>query len=104
MWVVPSDTGFQDFVVDWQTTTHTFVAANNQYTDYPECDPFLTDSNLTDQNHSWVASGSTWQRFNDNDSLQDTINGYNNLMMRVIITPSTEIESNSIGAIKAMYR
>ncbi|MCP4230719.1 MAG: hypothetical protein GY771_11320 [bacterium] len=104
MWIVPSDNGFQDFTVDWQTTTRTFVTANNQYNDYPNCDPFLTDDNLVDQNHSWVASDSTWQRFKDNDSLQDTTNGYNNLMMRVIITPSTEIESSSLGGIKAMYR
>jgi hypothetical protein len=104
MWIVPSDNGFQDFTVDWRTTTHTFVAANNQYNDFPYCDPFLTDDNLVDQNHSWVASGSTWQRFKDNDALQETTGGYNNLMMRVIITPSSEIESDSLGGIKAMYR
>lgn len=104
MWVVPSDNGFRDFTVDWQTTTHTFVAANNQYNDYPNCDPFLTDDNLTDQNHSWVASGSNWQRFKDNANLQETTGGYNNLMLRMLITPSSEIESNSLGNIKAMYR
>lgn len=104
IWIVPSENGFQDFTVGWQITTHTFLVANNQFNDFPDCDPFLVDNNPTDKNHSWVASGSTWQRFKNNSGLQETLNGYNNLMMRLIITPENSIETGSIGKIKALYR
>jgi hypothetical protein len=74
-----------------------FVAAMEQYYDYPECDCFATDDNLTASGHSWQYVEDSWAYFGGNY-------GYKNIMLRVVVDNVTvRMTPTSLGRIKGLY-
>ena len=89
----------------WQTITmywglpggtRSFVAAREQYYNFPNCDPYVVDTNTTFRGHSWQHYGGRWQ------PLEGT-HGYRNLMLRVVVENMVGVTPTSIGRVKALY-
>jgi hypothetical protein len=100
--VVPTGySGWHEFSVNWTlpSGTYKFMAAQEQFYNYPYCDPFLIDNNPTFRGHSWQYLQGEWSPFN-----QPVIAPYRNLAMRVIVNDSTvNLAPTSIGRVKALY-
>jgi hypothetical protein len=90
--------GWQTILVYWVLPggTRSFAAAREQYYDFPNCDPYVVDSNTTFRGHSWQHYGGRWQ------PLEGTY-GYRNLMLRVIVENMLAVTPTSIGRVKALY-
>lgn len=74
-----------------------FVAAAEQYYDYPAVDPFAVDNNTTFMDHSWSRQGTSWVKF-------PGIVSYRNLMLRVVVNNVTvNVAPSSVGRVKALY-
>jgi len=94
-----SSNAWRDFSVNWTLPagTDAFVAAVEQYYDYPNNDPHVVDNNRVFLRHSWLYEGGTWGP-NTNST------GYYNLMVRVIVNDSTvAVEPASLGAVKSLF-
>jgi hypothetical protein len=76
-----------------------FVAAMNQYYNYPNCDPFAVDDNATFRGHSWVYYDGDWTFLSTN------ADPYRNLMLRVAVDDeqNPEVAPGSWGRLKALY-
>jgi hypothetical protein len=100
--VVPTgSTGWKDFAVGWvlPTGVSRFIAAQEQYYDYPSCEAFLIDNNPTFLGHSWLYEGGTWSLFES-----PSVAPYRNLMIRVIVDSGTiDVAPLSVGRVKALY-
>jgi hypothetical protein len=46
--------------IGWTCPTTGFLAAVEQYNNWPNCDPFALDTNLTFMRHSWTYYGGRW--------------------------------------------
>jgi len=74
-----------------------FVAAAEQYYNYPDVDPFGVDDNAVFHGHSWQYLGGRWQAYAGNG-------GYRNLMLRVVVNNvPVNITPTSVGRVKALY-
>jgi hypothetical protein len=90
-----------EFNVDWTCPSVKFVAAQEQFYNWPTCDPFSVDNNTTFAGHSWEYYGGSWSPF-QNESTPE----YRNLMIRVWIEPGQTfpgVSPSSIGRVKALY-
>ena len=100
MFVRGSGNGFVwcEFAVSWALPggTSAFLAAQEQYYSYPDCDPYCFDNNLVNLGHTWQKSPSTEWTLN-------TSGMYRNLMLRVFVADSQEVAPTSLGRIKALY-
>ena len=85
--------------VNWTCPNSAFVAAEEQYYNYPNCDPFEVDNNMTFLYHSWQYQSNAWQYFTNDPE------PYRNLMIRVIVDTNANpgVAPTSIGRIKALY-
>ncbi|NIT36078.1 MAG: hypothetical protein GTN49_06215 [candidate division Zixibacteria bacterium] len=94
--------GFKKFWVNYYLKTRKFVAAVEQYYDYPDCDPYFCDSNPTFLVHSWQKEpAKPWQPLS---GLQP--HPYRNLMLRVIVHigySEIGVTPTSLGRVKALY-
>jgi hypothetical protein len=94
--------GFKNFWVNYYLKTKKFVAAVEQYYDYPNCDPYFCDSNPTFLVRSWQKErGKPWQPL---AGLQPY--PYRNLMLRVIVRVGYSeigVTPTSLGRVKALY-
>jgi hypothetical protein len=90
--------GWQTILVYWVLPggTRSFVAAREQYYNYPNCDPYTVDDNPTFRGHSWQHYGGRWQ------PLEGT-HGYRNLMLRVVVENMLDVTPTSLGRVKALY-
>jgi hypothetical protein len=74
-----------------------FVAAFEQFYNYPDFDPFALDNNRTFVGHSWQYFGGSW-------ALLNGYGGYRNLMLRVVVDNTTVgVAPTSLGRVKALY-
>lgn len=94
--------GFKEFWVDYFLNTPEFVAAVEQYYDYPNCDPYFCDSNPTFLGHSWQKEGSAaWTELTGIEPYP-----YRNLMLRVMVFldySEIAVTPSSLGRVKALY-
>jgi hypothetical protein len=100
-YVVPTGTiGWKEFSVDWVLPygVTKFVAAQEQYNNYPSCEPYAIDNNPTAVGHPWVLSGGTWTSFYNSETAP-----YRNLMIRVIMASTSGVAPQSLGRVKALY-
>ena len=90
-----------EFDVNWTCPSVKFVAAQEQFYNYPTCDPFSVDNNTVFRGHSWEYYEGSWSPF---ESSTDPI--YRNLMIRVWVEPGQTfpgVAPSSIGRVKALY-
>jgi hypothetical protein len=74
-----------------------FVAAFEQYYDFPNADPFGVDNNPTFEGRSWQYTGASWQALVGSA-------GYRNLMLRVVVNNvAVNLAPTSVGRVKALY-
>lgn len=93
-------TGWKDFDVTYVLPgTKKFMAAWEQFYNYPNCDPFLIDNSPTFTNHSWRYVGGNWQ------AMTSSVDPYRNLMIRMIVDneQNKAVSPSSIGRVKALY-
>jgi hypothetical protein len=77
------------------------LAAQEQFYNYPNCDPFALDNNTTFRGHSWQYYEGSWAPYE-----RSTDPVYRNLMIRVWVEPGQEfhgVAPSSIGRVKALY-
>ncbi len=94
-------TGWHEIPVAWvlPAGVRKFVAAAEQYYDYPNCDPFLIDNNPTFRGHTWHYLAGKWEPF-----YHAPIAPYRNLMLRVVVgKESVAVAPTSLGRVKALY-
>ena len=94
--------GFKTFWVNYYVNTKKFVAAVEQYYNYPNCDPYYCDSNPTFQAHSWQKyPAKPWEPLVGKNPYP-----YRNLMLRVIFRVGYSeigVTPASLGRVKALY-
>jgi hypothetical protein len=91
-----------EFSVDWICPSVKFVAAQEQFYNYPTCDPFSVDNNTTFIGHSWLYQGGSWAPY----QASGVTAPYRNLMIRVWVETGQEfpgVAPSSIGRVKALY-
>jgi hypothetical protein len=88
--------------IDWVCPSVKFVAAEHQYYNEPNCDPYTLDTNPTFQEHSWEYRSGAWSLHQEYPNLTP----YRNVMIRVLIETGQTfpgIAPSSIGRVKALY-
>ncbi|MEE9457784.1 MAG: hypothetical protein V3W11_11625 [bacterium] len=91
-----------EFNVDWTCPSVKFVAAQEQFYNYPNCDPFSVDNNTTFVGHSWKYEGGSWAPYIAGGVSEP----YRNLMIRIWVETGQEfpgVAPSSIGRVKALY-
>ncbi len=89
-----------EFDIGWTCPSVKFLAAQEQFYNWPTCDPFAVDDDTTFRGHSWEYYGGQWS------PLSTSADPYRNLMVRVWIEPGQEfpgVAPSSIGRVKALY-
>lgn len=83
-----------EVTVNWKLPpTHlAFVAAWEQFYNWPNCDPICQDNAYGTQGHSWVKWNGTWYK-----------NLAGNIMVRVIVESSQTVTPTSLGKVKALF-
>jgi hypothetical protein len=92
-----------EFDINWTCPSVKFVAAQEQFYDYPLCDPFSVDNNTTFRGHSWMYTQGQWAPYQSTNS---EVAPYRNLMIRVWVEPGQTfpgVEPSSVGRVKALY-
>jgi hypothetical protein len=85
--------------INWTCPARKFVASEEQFYNYPNCDPFSLDNNTARVGHSWEYYGGSW---GPNQGYE----GYYNVMIRVWVETGQEfpgVSPSSIGRVKALY-
>ncbi len=91
--------GWCNCPVNWTLppANKTFVAAFEQYYNFPNLDPYALDNNPTFEGHSWQYYRGSWRALTG-------IGGYRNLMLRVVVNNVTvNVAPTSVGRVKALY-
>jgi hypothetical protein len=99
--VVPTgSSGWKEFSVGWTLPSgiYKFLASQEQYYNWPNCEPFLIDNNPTFMGHSWMYMRGSWRPFESSTTWP-----YRNLMIRVIVNDMTSVTPTSLGRVKALY-
>jgi hypothetical protein len=95
-----SSYAWQDFTVNWALPdgVRRFVAALDQYFNYPNCDPHMVDDNVSFLGHSWAYYQGNWHPLTNKT-------GYYNLMLRVVVDNdhNPAVGPASAGRIKALF-
>lgn len=94
-----TDPGWCNCAVGWTLPAgnDAFIAAVEQYYNYPNLDPFALDNNPTFRNHSWSYYQGNWARLAG-------YGGYRNLMLRVVVNNvPVGVAPSSVGRVKALY-
>jgi hypothetical protein len=92
--------GWCNFSVNWTLPAayRAFVAAFEQFYNYPNMDPYALDTNPTFLGHSWRYYRGSWSPITG-------AGGYRNLMLRVVVNNVTVgVAPASLGRVKALYR
>ena len=89
--------------INWTCPTVAFVAAEEQFYNWPTCDPWAVDDNATFRKHSWYYFEGSWSPMT---GVNVEISPYYNLMLRVWVEPGQTfpgVAPTSIGRVKALY-
>jgi hypothetical protein len=92
-----------EFNINWTCPSVKFVAAQEQFYNWPTCDPFSVDINPNDLHHSWQYYLGQWSPLELNF---EGVGPYRNLMIRVWVEPGQTfpgVEPSSVGRVKALY-
>ena len=87
--------------INWTCPTIAFVAAAEEFYNYPNNDPFSLDINPTFLGHSWLYAQGSWSPYSSENVLP-----YQNIMIRVQVETGYTFPSvapSSIGRVKALY-
>jgi hypothetical protein len=88
-----------DIPIGWTCPSTAFVAAVEQYYNYPNCDPFALDSNPTFRGHSWQYYQGSWSPYESS-----SVAPYRNVMLRAVVDNTTlGVAPQSLGRVKALY-
>ncbi len=88
-----------DIKIGWTCPSTAFVAAVEQFYNYPRCDPMAIGANPTFRGHSWQYYQGQWSPF-----YQFNLAPYRNIMVRVVVDNSTlAVTPTSVGRVKALY-
>jgi hypothetical protein len=90
-----------EFDVNWTCPSQAFVAAQEQFYNYPNCDPFSLDNNTSFVGHSWSYYGGSWAPYERSSDPY-----YRNLMIRVWVETGQEfpgVSPSSVGRVNALY-
>ncbi len=99
-WVIPNigaNFGWCDFRVHGPVRAPgRFAVGQEQFFDWPECDPFCFDDGIGsgDEGHTWFNYDGVWSK----------LESPNNLMLRVVIGEGGAVSPTSLGRIKGLYR
>ena len=90
--------GWCDYSVGWTLPAgnKAFVAAAEQYYDFPNVDPFAVDNNTTFRGHSWECQTGRWVKLHG-------VGDFRNLMLRVVVSNTPGETPMSLGRVKALY-
>jgi len=89
--------------INWTCPTVAFLAAEEQFYNWPTCDPWAVDNNTNFRKHSWYYYEGTWSPMT---GVNVEISPYYNLMLRVWVETGYTfpgIAPSSIGRVKALY-
>jgi hypothetical protein len=89
-----------EFDIGWVCPSQAFVAAQEQFYNWPNCDPFSVDNNVTFLRHSWEYFAGAWS------PLSTSGDPYQNLMIRLWVETGQEfpgVAPSSVGRVKALY-
>jgi hypothetical protein len=89
--------------INWTCPTVSFLAAEEQFYNNPNADPWSVDNNPTFLGHSWNYYEASWGPLS---GVTIDISPYFNLMVRVWVEPGIEfpgVAPSSIGRVKALY-
>ncbi len=98
--VTPKDSaiaGWYEFQVGWPPLEkRQFIVGQEQYYDWPDCDPFCFDDNGDGaaEKHTWLRYEGRWSKFA----------APNNLMLRIMAGYYGAVSPTSLGRIKGLYR
>jgi hypothetical protein len=90
--------------INWTCPTVAFVAAEEQFYNWPTCDPWAVDDNTSFLQHSWFYFEGSWKPM-PTITIPE-IAPYHNLMLRVWVETGHEfhgVAPSSIGRVKALY-
>jgi hypothetical protein len=88
-----------DIAIGWTCTSTAFVAAVEQFYNYPYCDPFALDTNPTFRGHSWRYYQGSWSPYESS-----SVGPYRNVMIRAVVNNITlGVAPQSLGRVKALY-
>lgn len=83
--------------IGWTCPSTAFVAAVEQFYNYPNCDPWTLDSNISFRGHSWQYLWGSWAPLQGYQS-------YRNVMVRAVVNNTTlGVAPTSLGRVKALY-
>ena len=88
--------------INWRCPKSEFLAAQEQFYNYPACDAFSLDDSATFNDHTWEHLQGKWRPFTEHENLGP----YRNAMIRVWVEPSKSapaVAPCSIGRVKALY-
>jgi len=91
-----------EFDINWNCPAVKFLPAQEQYYDYPYCDPWSVDTNTSFRGHSWLYSQGTWSPY----EVGGVSAPYRNLMVRVWVETGLSfpgVAPSSLGRVKALY-
>ncbi len=90
------NSGWYEFPVAWPPRDkREFLVGQEQFFDWPECDPFCFDDNdSANEKHTWLNCDGVWSR---------TV-APNNLMLRLVAGYYGAVAPTSLGRIKALYQ
>ncbi len=98
--VVGTKEGWNDFNIGWTLPkgVTSFLAAVEQYYDYPNNDSIAVDDVRTPTGHTWIYFYTFWRKFN-------SPSGYSNVMVRVVMDDEHPhaVVPMSLGRVKALY-
>jgi hypothetical protein len=95
------ETGWKDVPVNWTLPrgVTAFLAAWEQFYDYPNFDPYGIDDNPTFRRHTWEYWRDQWELFEHGSAYP-----YQNLMLRVVVSDDVAVAPTSLGRVKALYK
>ncbi len=86
--------------IGWTCPATAFVAAEEQFYNYPNCDPYAVDNNTVFMRHSWRYLSGKWEPI----SFSPPYDAYRNVMLRVFVDDETvNVSPTSLGRVKALY-
>lgn len=94
---VSRNCNWYEFAVGWPPgDKRRFLVGQEQFFNWPECDPFCFDDgeDVADEKHTWFGYDGVWSKSE----------GPNNLMLRVVAGYYGAVAPTSLGRIKALYQ
>lgn len=87
--------------INWTCPSVKFLAAQEQFYNYPNCDVFELDNSTVFKGHSWQYYQGSWDPYK---SSNPPVAPYRNIMIRIVVNNETvNVAPTSLGRVKALY-